>query len=57
MQTVCVNCKRPIHGRPYNSESFVGAWCSAECQEAFDDMREEAYALKKGDLPAEDEAD
>jgi YHS domain-containing protein len=53
VSNVCVNCKCEIHGQAYDSESFVGSWCSATCKEAFDDMREEAYARKKGDLPAD----
>ncbi len=44
----CVYCRKLIEGEPYNSESWVGAWCSLECQEEFDLERETGYNRRKG---------
>lgn len=42
--TRCVNCQKPIEGSPYNSEPWVGEWCSAECQSQTDARREAAWS-------------
>lgn len=48
----CVTCKEEIIGKPYNSEDLLGSWCSKECQDETDRIRElnatSYYKIKYG---------